>query len=309
MTPRASVAPVPVPAGPVTLAASYRYCREINRRHGTSYFWATRLLPAASRPHVHALYGFCRYADDIVDDLAPAPTEQRAAALADLGRRLQAGLAAGDSDDPLLKAVVHSILTLRVDGECFTRFLRSMTMDLTVAGYDTYEDLLVYMDGSAAVIGEMMLPVLQPLSPDAIGPARDLGLAFQLTNFLRDVAEDLDRGRVYLPREDIERFGAGDALARRAVTPEWVALMAYEIARTRRLYESADTGIAMLPPASARCVAAARTLYHGILERIEAAGYDVFSRRARVPAWRKAAVVVRVTSPPRRARTMGSSIP
>jgi phytoene synthase len=149
------------------------------------------------------------------------------------------------------------------------------------------------MDGSAAVIGEMMLPILEPTAPEAFGRARDLGLAFQLTNFLRDVAEDLDRGRVYVPQEDLERFGADPHS--RVVDDAWRALMRFEIERCRELYRSADVGIAMLPSSSARCIRAARMLYSEILDRIEVADYDVFSRRASVQTWRKCATVVRVS--------------
>src|SRR5690606_38859736 len=111
--------------------------------------------------HVWALYGFCRHADDIVDDLGPAPVEVREKALTDLGDRLFADLEAGRSDDLVLKAVVHTIRAFGHDPECFRRFLTSMAMDLTVTEYATWDDLLVYMDGSAAVIGEMMLPILE----------------------------------------------------------------------------------------------------------------------------------------------------
>ncbi len=282
-----------------TLEASYRRCRELNRKNGTTYYWATWLLPAVKRHHVHALYGFCRYADDIVDDMGPAPLDDRAAALRDLGDRLFADLGAGYSDDPVLKAVVHTIRAFDIDPDCFRRFLRSMTMDLTVAAYPTFDDLLGYMDGSAAVIGEMMLPILEPYGPAATAPARDLGFAFQLTNFCRDVGEDLDRGRVYLPGEDLDRFDARDALDTRRVTAGWAAMMRFQIARIRRYYESADLGIRMLPPVSARCVAGARRLYSGILGEIEAADYDVFTQRARVATWRKLAVAARAALPVR----------
>jgi phytoene synthase len=245
--------------------------------------------------HVWALYAFCRYADDIVDDLGPAPVERRADALADFGNRFFLDLAAGHSDDPVLKAVVHTVKAFDIDPDCFQRFLRSMTMDLTVATYETWDDLLVYMDGSAAVIGEMMLPILEPLRPEATTHARDLGNAFQLTNFLRDIAEDLDRNRQYVPQEDLRRFGV-DLTARRC-TPEFVELMRFEIARCRELYESADLGLAMLPTESAKCIGAARVLYGGILDRIEAQQYDVFAKRARVPTWRKALMVAKLTSP------------
>jgi len=279
----------------VTLSGSYELCRQFNKRHGTTYYWSTKVLPADKRPHVHALYGFCRYADDIVDDLGPVPVAQREAALAAFGERFFRDLAAGSSDDPVLMAVVDTVRRFPIDPECFRRFLRSMTMDLTVATYETWDDLLVYMDGSAAVIGEMMLPILEPREPAAFGHARDLGNAFQLTNFLRDVNEDLDRGRVYVPQEDVHRFGVD--LTQRRCSPEFVALMRFEIDRCRALYESADLGISMLPPRSARCIRAARTLYSRILERIEDQNYDVFARRASVPTVQKALMVGRLLLP------------
>lgn len=280
----------------VTLEESYARCRELNRRYGTTYYWSTALLPKVKRHHVHALYGFCRYADDIVDDLGSTATPaERQAALADFGERFWVDLAAGRSDDPVLKAVVHTVRAFDIDPDCFRRFLRSMAMDFTTETYETFEDLLVYMDGSAAVIGEMMVPILEPLQPEASAHARDLGIAFQLSNFWRDVGEDLERGRVYIPQEDLRKFDASPWPRR--VTPEWRELMAFEIARTRRYYESADLGIKMLPPTSARCIRGARALYAGILDQIEAAGYDVFSRRVRVPTWRKLAVAARLSRP------------
>jgi phytoene synthase len=274
-----------------TLEQSYARCRALNKAYGTTYYAATFALPRVKRHHVHALYGFCRYADDIVDDLGPAPVEVREKALADFGDRFFADLAAGDSDDEVLKAVVHTVKAFTIEADCFRRFLRSMTMDLTVTGYETFDELAEYMDGSAAVIGEMMVPILEPSSPGAMPHARDLGIAFQLTNFLRDVGEDLDRGRVYIPREDLLRFGT-DPVERR-VTPAWRELMRFEVQRTRSYYASADLGVPYLPASSARCIRAARSLYSEILVRIETAGYDVFTQRARVPAWRKALVAAR----------------
>jgi 15-cis-phytoene synthase len=203
-------------------------------------------------------------------------------------KQFRTSLATGDSTDP----VIHTVITCGIDPECFDRFFGAMAMDLTTNSYETWEDLRSYMEGSAAVIGEMMLPVLEPISEAARAPARSLGLAFQLTNFLRDVSEDLDRGRVYLPQEDLRLFDVD--LRRRSVTPEWRAFLAYEIERNRALYSFADTGIAMLPPRSARCVGTARVLYAQILDQIERNGYDVFSRRARVPTLRKAATAARM---------------
>ncbi len=290
-----------LPTGPVTLDESYELCREFNKRHGTTYYWSTKVLPKIKQHHVHALYAFARYADDIVDEIPSqggrdVPTEVRAAALADFGDRFFADLEIGKSDDPVLKAVVHTVRAFDIDPEGFHRFLRSMTMDLTVESYATWDDLLVYMDGSAAVIGEMMLPILEPTDYDeALPHARDLGNAFQLTNFLRDIDEDLDRGRQYIPLEDTDRFGVD--LAQRRVTPEFVALMRFEIDRCRELYRSAQIGIDMLPDRSAKCVGAAHALYGRILDKIEAQDYDVFTSRASVSTTEKATMVAKLLLP------------
>ena len=282
----------------VTLDQSYENCRQLNRRRGSTYYWSTHLLSPMKRPHVHALYGLCRYADDIVDDLgSSATTAQRASALAEFGDQFFADYAAGKSEHPILKAVVHTVRAFDIDPNCVRRFLASMTMDLTVATYPTYVDLQGYMDGSAAVIGEMMLPILEPTDVRATAHARDLGDAFQLTNFLRDVDEDLDRGRVYIPQEDLDRFDADPWLRR--VTPEWKALMRFEIERCQELYRSGDLGLAMLPASSARCIRAARDLYSGILTKIEEADYDVFTARVRVSSARKLAMGFKLLKPAR----------
>jgi 15-cis-phytoene synthase len=287
-----------LPVEPVTLDESYALCREFNKRHGTTYYWSTKLLPKVKQHHVHALYAFARYADDIVDEIPSqggrdVPVAERAAALADFGDRFFVDLAAGRSEDPILKAVVHTVRAFDIERDAFARFLRSMAMDLTVASYRSWDDLAVYVDGSAAVIGEMMLPILEPTDHClALPHARDLGVAFQLTNFLRDVGEDLDRGRQYIPLEDSARFDVD--LTERRVTPEFIELMRFEIARCRALYRSADIGIESLPDRSAKCVGAARVLYSRILDRIESQGYDVFSARASVRTRQKAAVVVKL---------------
>jgi 15-cis-phytoene synthase len=278
-------------AVPTALRDAYRECRRLTRRHGTTYYWATRVLPAARRPHVQALYGFCRHADEIVDAQDGASVDRRRARLDELRAALQAALAAGSTGpeaEPAVAAVAHTAATFSIDPSCFDRFLRSMAMDLTVDSYRTWDDLCDYMDGSAAVIGEMMLPVLGACDPRAVGPARDLGLAFQLTNFIRDVGEDLDRGRVYLPVEDLERFRV-DVTAR-TVTPGWRALVRFETDRAEALYSSADEGMELLPAWSARSIRTARVLYARILDEIVANDYDVFSMRARVPTVTKLAV-------------------
>ena len=280
----------------VSLAASYEECKRLNRKHGTTYYWSTLVLPKAKQPDVHAHDGFCRYADEIVDDLTSTATfDEKAEQLASFGDQFFRDLSREQSDHLVLAAVVDTVKHNDIDPECFRRFLRSMTMDLSVEKYETYADLEHYMDGSAAVIGEMMLPVLEPMSPEALGHARDLGNAFQLTNFLRDINEDLDRNRQYIPQEDLRKFGVD--LTQRRCTPEFVALIKFEIERCNELYRSADIGLAMLPSVSRRCITSARVLYAGILDKIVEANYDVFTARVRVPTWRKLALVGKLAAP------------
>jgi len=270
--------------------------RELARRHGRTYYLASRLLPPHKRPYVWALYGFCRYADDIVD-VAPLDSGARIEAFSGFVERFFADLAQGWSSDPVLEATIATARRFGLPRSYFERFLRSMAMDLEISSYGTIDDLLVYMDGSAAVIGEMMLPILDPSSERATGPARALGNAFQMTNFLRDVAEDLDRGRIYLPLEDVRRFGAESALRCRSATPEFRDLMAFEIARTRCWYEESLEGDRYLSGASLACVRVARWLYSEILTEIERTEYDVFRGRVVVSNPRRAFALTRAIVP------------
>ncbi|WP_425457778.1 phytoene/squalene synthase family protein [Catellatospora sichuanensis] len=279
---------------PVSLAASYRRCQDLHRHHGRSYYLATRLLPAWKRPHVHALYGFARHADEIVDRTDTGTPAERERRLRDWSGRFLAGLGGEAVDDPLLPALLHTVATFDLDPADFAAFLDSMAMDLTVRRYADYPALLSYMEGSAAVIGTLMLPILGPADPAAARePARQLGLAFQLTNFLRDVAEDLTRDRVYLPQDDLTRFGVTTADLRAAATggratPQIKSLIAYEITRARAHYAAAMPGLDLLPGASQTCVRAAYLVYGAILDEIERADHDVFTRRAVVPTHRRA---------------------
>lgn len=286
------------------LTAAYDRCRELHRHHGRTYYLATRLLPAWKRRHVHALYGFTRHADEIVDRTEELPPAERAARLDDWAGRFVAGLHGEPVDDPLLPAVLHTIAVFDLDRDDFASFLKSMAMDLTVTSYRTYDDLLGYMEGSAAVIGTMMLPILGSSDPAAARePARQLGFAFQLTNFIRDVAEDLDRGRTYLPDDDLALFGVireelVEARARGRATPRIRELIAYEVSRAQAHYAAAAPGITLLAPASQACMRTAYALYGGILDEVAARDYDVFAGRARVPQRRRLAVAARALLTP-----------
>jgi 15-cis-phytoene synthase len=282
------------------LRAAYATCRELNARHGRTYFLATRLLPASRRPAVHALYGFARYADDIVDELGDArPAAEKAARLDALAAQLQHALAGRPAGHPVLAAVADTARRYEIDPAHFAAFMTSMRMDTSVAEYATFDDLAVYMHGSAAVIGLQMLPILGTTVPyaEAEGPAAALGVAFQITNFLRDVGEDLDRGRVYLPADELAAFGVDRELLMwcrrtRRPDPRVRRALAYLVAHTRAVYRRAAPGVDMLEPVSRACVACAFVLYRGILDQIEADDYHVLHRRVSVPVRTRAAVAV-----------------
>jgi len=271
------------------LRESYELCRQLNSQHGKTYYLATLLLPPAKRPYVHALYGFARYADEIVDDLASTLSDaEKADWLGSWGEEFLTDVRRGHSDDPVCRAVVDTVLTWDIPLEYFEAFLHSMRMDLTVTEYATYEDLYEYVYGSAAVIGLQMVPILEPRDKQAFPRAQDLGVAFQLANFIRDVGEDLHRGRVYLPMEELATHGVDRAmLERRIATPEIKAALREQVARVRMLEERSRSGIAMLHPDSQPCIEAARVLYCGIVDEVEKIDYEVFAHRATVSITRR----------------------
>lgn len=279
----------------MTLTASYERCRRLHARYGRSYYLATRLLPAWKRRHVHALYGFARHADEIVDGHRDAA--ERARALDALTAEVTAGLAGEPVRDPVLPAFLHTVRSFGIDHDDIAAFLGAMRADLTVTRYPTYDDLLGYMAGSAAAIGTMMLPILETVpgcEQAAREPARQLGLAFQLTNFLRDVAEDLARGRIYLPLQDMAAFGVTEDDLRQPTTGRAVReLLAFEAERAHAHYRAAEPGIELLIPSSRPCIRAAKELYGGILAEIERSGFAVLERRARVPRRRRLATFAR----------------
>ena len=277
------------------LRDSYRECKRLNSLHGKTYYLATLLLPKAKRPHVHALYGFARYADEIVDDLSStlSPTEK-----SDVLRRwsdqLLQDIANGRSHDHIGRALVDTVQRFDIPISYFEAFLHSMAMDLTVTSYEKYEDLMEYVYGSAAVIGLQMVHVLGTVNgkkSDALVPAEKLGIAFQLANFIRDVGEDLDRGRVYLPLQELKKYGVSrEMLEKRVLTPQIIEALKFQIARVKSLQQEANAGIELLSPDSRPCIRAASELYCGIVDEVEKIDYNVFEKRAKTSTFRRASV-------------------
>ena len=271
------------------LRASYAECKRLNSLHGKTYYLATLLLPPAKRPFVHALYGFARYADEIVDDLASTLSPQeKADVLRTWSSGVLADLSAGKSNDAVGAALVDTVTRFNIPHQHFVDFLHSMEMDLTVSTYANYEALSEYVYGSAAVIGLEMVPILGALSDDAYESAKKLGIAFQLANFIRDVGEDLDRGRIYLPLDELAAHGVDEKmLYARVLTPEIIQALKFQIARVRQLQAEAAPGIDLLHATSRPCIRAASELYCGIVDEVEAIGYDIFNKRAKTSTARR----------------------
>ena len=280
------------------LRNSYLECKRLNNLHGKTYFLATRLLPPSKRPFVHALYGFARYADEIVDDLASTLSEdEKAKSLKSWGNEVLANIKSGKSHDHIGAALVDTVNRFSIPISYFEAFLHSMTMDLTVTEYHTYDDLYEYVYGSAAVIGLEMVPILGTISKQSMTEANiaaeKLGTAFQLANFIRDVGEDLTRGRVYLPITELQSHGVTrEMLEELIVTPQIKNALREQIQRVRSLQAEAKVGINLLSAESRACIEAASELYCGIVDEVEKIDYQIFNKRAKTSNWRRIKVAL-----------------
>jgi phytoene synthase len=286
------------------LAAAYRYCRRLNAQHGKTFYLATALLPAAKRPAVHALYGFARFADDIVDQEGA----DRSARLARLRDEVNDALderRARAARHPVVRALVDTVRRFDLEQRHIEDFLDSMACDLTVARYPSFAELERYMWGSASVIGLLLLPILGVIDQPsrAEKAASDLGMAFQLTNFIRDVREDYCRGRIYLPQDSLAEHGVTESMLDGPTSSAEVrALIAAEVDRARGYYRRAEPGIGLLSADSRDCVRTAFSLYGEILTKVEDAGYQVLDQRVRVSGRRRLAVGLRGYLAARRSR-------
>ena len=290
------------------LRNSYLECKRLNNLHGKTYFLATRLLPPAKRPFVHALYGFARYADEIVDDLASTLSDnEKAQSLKSWGDEVLLNIRSGKSRDHIGAALVDTVNRFSIPISYFEAFLHSMTMDLTVTEYHTYEDLYEYVYGSATVIGLQMVPILGTVSEQSIAEANiaaeKLGTAFQLANFIRDIGEDLTRGRVYLPVTELQSHGVTrEMLEARIVTPQIKNALKEQIQRVRNLQAEAKAGIKLLSVESRACIEAASELYCGIVDEVEKIDYQIFTKRAKTSNWRRISVALPAYLKARKAR-------
>ncbi len=258
-----------------SLATAYAHCRRLTHYHSRTFFLASSLLPPAQRRAMRALYAFCRISDDVIDRSpldGPRPLEQ-------WRRRALASTAA--ANDPVVLAWLDARSRFGIPRLYSEQLLEGVAQDLTRRRYETFAELTDYCYGVASTVGLMSMHITGFAGPHAIPYAVKLGVALQLTNILRDVGEDWRLGRVYLPQEELQRFGLSDediAAGRNDV--RWQAFMRFQIGRARQLYAESLPGVALLGRQGRFAVAAAAELYRQILDRIEHNNYNVFDRRA-----------------------------
>lgn len=267
------------PAGshPYTLAEAYAYCEQVTRSNSNTFYMATALMPAQKRRSIRALYAFCRVSDDVVDE-----------AEGDRGAQLQSWRAqvfnnGAVHEDPVLLAWSDTRHRYGIPVLYVEHLLDGIAQDLTVNRYATFDELAHYCYGVASTVGLMSMHIIGYSSPEAISYAVKLGVALQLTNILRDVAEDWQQGRLYLPQDELAAYHLNEEdIAAGRVDDRWRAFMRFQIDRARRLYAESLPGVALLHRRGRFAVAAAAELYRCILDDIEAHDYDVFHRRANV---------------------------
>jgi len=287
--PSAEVSPLSVPPP----AAAYATCRRMLRRHDPTYHLAVSRLPSERRSAVHALYGFVRGADEIVDgagsDLQP---HERRAALDEWQEELERGVAAGRSDHPVIAALVHAADAYELPVVELRPYMASMRMDCGPLRIQTREELERYMDGSGASVGRIMAVILG--APGESERLARLGVAFQLTNFLRDLREDYLLDRIYLPADERERHGVDDSdLAAAAASQGLRELVASEVRLARTLFAETTPALVTAIPSARRGIGLARAVYCAVLDRIERNGYDVLGRGSRPRLFDLARVAVR----------------
>jgi phytoene synthase len=273
-----------------TLAHSYTYCERLARREGSNFYYAFRVLPAPERRSMCALYAFLRVSDDLAD--GPGLAADKAVLLADWRRRLDGALT-GDHTHRLHAAFQDTVTRHRIPREYLDAVLDGVTMDLEVTRYATFAELYPYCYRVASAVGLACIHIWGFTHGRAKVHAEQAGIAFQLTNILRDLGEDTARGRIYLPQEDLERFGYGpDSLSRGECDDHFRALMAFEVARARHYYDAAEPLAQLLRPAGRAVFQVMLRTYRGLLEAIERRDYDVFSSRVRLSSWHKLGLLV-----------------
>jgi phytoene synthase len=275
------------------LEQSYLWCTQVAKSQAKNFYYSFLLLPAPQRLAMCAMYAFMRYCDDLSDgDLSDggvdASASDRAAAIAEWRRDLDLALAGRAPDHPLWPAFVHAVKKYRIPHYYFFEMIDGVSSDLEPRRIQTFAELYDYCYHVASVVGLTIIHIFgfdDTEAPSALALAEKCGIAFQLTNILRDVREDAEKGRVYLPAEDLDRFGVSPTEFKPA--KKFLELMEFEAKRAREYYRESAPLIDMIHPESQPSLRALIGIYSRLLDRIIASNYDVLSRRIRVPAWEK----------------------
>jgi phytoene synthase len=273
----------------LTVEQSYAWCRRLARARARNFYYSFLLLDRPRREAMCAVYAFMRRCDDLSDD--PAPGDRRAALDAwrrDLGRALEGRF----GEDPCWPALQDAVRRYGIPREYLEVMIDGVSSDLEPRRPETFEDLYGYCYQVASVVGLTVIHIFGFTSPEALPLAEKCGVAFQLTNILRDIKEDAARGRLYLPAEDLRRFGVEEAaLMEGRRTAAVIDLLGFEAARAREYYRQSEALLGLVQAGSGASLWALREIYQRLLARIERSGFDVFSRRIRVPAWEKLGIV------------------
>ncbi len=265
------------------LALGLEQCRQITRRYGTSFYFATQFFPKETREGIYAIYAFARIPDEIVDDPSCDDHDEALRKLQAWCDSWRSAMETGQSEDPVLYAIVNQFCKYSIPMSECDAFLKSMFMDEEKFSYENYTELEDYMYGSAGVIGLMVTRVVGYSSDEAFEYAKKLGYAFQLTNFLRDIREDHDDlGRVYMPQDEMRKYGLTNAdIASQIRDERFEEFMKFQIERNREIYREAFPGIKLLHWRGRLAVRISYVLYKAILGEIEQANYNVFAGRVR----------------------------
>lgn len=274
-----------IQADSTMLDAAYKICDEITYDHSRTFHMASSLLPTEKRKAARALYAFCRITDDIIDD--PVGTaDERYERLMEWQSKVMAQCP--PESDLVCLAWADSQIKFNIPRGYAQQLIDGCARDVNQTRYQTFEDLAEYSYGVASTVGLMAMHIVGFANRDAIPYAVRLGVALQLTNILRDVAEDYRNGRIYLAQDELAAYGLSEHdIERGIVTDNWRKFMAFQIERNRKLYDESIAGIVMLDSDGRFAIAAAAELYKAILDDIEAHDYDVFSRRAHIPTMGK----------------------
>jgi phytoene synthase len=269
----------------LSLQAAYDQCQAITRREARNFYYAFVTLPKPRRRSIYAAYAFSRLADDIAD--GDGPVAAKAAALGELREALHAALA-GAPEGAIMTALADSAATYDIPESLFNDIIDGVEMDLTKSRYATFEELREYCYRVASAVGLVSIQIFGYDDPQAKVHAVDLGLAMQLTNIMRDVGEDAANDRIYIPQDELARFGCTEEQLRAGtVDANFVALMQFQAGRAREYFASSKALFPLLQPRSRGCASGLHQLYSKLLDRVERRDFDVFSERVSLPAWQK----------------------